>query len=55
MGMRDLAWYRTDRLFDPLRDRPDFQLLLMDMAMPADLFTPRPDDQALASHDPGGM
>jgi serine/threonine-protein kinase len=38
LGMRDLAWLRTDSLLDPLRARPDFQSLLMDLAMPADPF-----------------
>jgi hypothetical protein len=29
---------RTDPDLDPLRSRPDFQLLLMDLAMPAEPF-----------------
>jgi tetratricopeptide (TPR) repeat protein len=42
LGMRDLAWLRTDPLLDPLRARPDFQSLLMDLAMPADPFAAAP-------------
>ena len=37
-GYRDLAHIRSDSLLDPLRARPDFQLLMMDLAMPADPF-----------------
>jgi hypothetical protein len=35
-GYRDLAHMRIDT--DPLRSRPDFQLLMMDLAFPANLF-----------------
>jgi hypothetical protein len=34
-GFRDLAYIRDDRALDPLRSRPDFQLLMMDLAFPA--------------------
>jgi serine/threonine-protein kinase len=37
-GIRKLAVLRTDHSLDPLRSRPDFQLLLMDLAMPDDPF-----------------
>jgi tetratricopeptide (TPR) repeat protein len=37
-GSRNLAHMRTDTDLDPLRSRPDFQLLMMDLAMPADPF-----------------
>jgi serine/threonine-protein kinase len=38
-GYRDLAFLRTTTDLDPLRSRPDFQLLLMDLAMPSVPFT----------------
>jgi hypothetical protein len=38
MGYRDLDRFRTEDALDPLRSRGDFQLLLMDLAMPADPF-----------------
>ena len=37
-GFRDLAHIRTDTDLDPLRSRPDFQLLMMDLAFPAEPF-----------------
>jgi hypothetical protein len=37
-GFRLLAHMRVDTDLDALRDRADFQLLLMDLAMPADPF-----------------
>jgi hypothetical protein len=37
-GHVDFAYFRTDTDLDPLRDRPDFQMLLMDLAFPADPF-----------------
>jgi serine/threonine-protein kinase len=40
-GYRPLKWMRRDPDLDPLRSRPDFQLLMMDLAMPADPFAPR--------------
>ena len=39
MGYRNLDAYRTEDALDPLRDRPDFRLLMMDLAMPAEPFT----------------
>jgi tetratricopeptide (TPR) repeat protein len=36
LGYRDVARMRTDTDFDTLRARVDFQLILMDMAMPKD-------------------
>jgi hypothetical protein len=30
----------ADADLDPLRDRPDFRLLIMNLAMPADPFAP---------------
>jgi hypothetical protein len=35
LGYRDLNVYRTESAFDPLRDRDEFRLLMMDLAMPA--------------------
>jgi hypothetical protein len=40
-GLRDLASIRTDSDLKALGDRPDFQLLLMDLAMPAEPFADR--------------
>jgi serine/threonine-protein kinase len=40
MGYRNPDAYRTEDALDPLRGRPDFQLLIMDLAMPADPFAP---------------
>jgi serine/threonine-protein kinase len=37
-GYRKLTILRTDTDLDPLRSRPDFQLLLMDVEFPDDLF-----------------
>jgi eukaryotic-like serine/threonine-protein kinase len=37
-GYRDLAHMRTDADLDPLRDRDDFRLLLMDLALPDNPF-----------------
>ncbi len=37
-GFRDLAVMRTDSDLDPLRTRLDFQLLMMDVAMPEEPF-----------------
>jgi tetratricopeptide (TPR) repeat protein len=39
-GYSDFDWMRRDPDLDPLRSRPDFQLLTMDLAMPADPFVP---------------
>ncbi len=40
MGYRDPNSYRTETALDPIRDRPDFRLLMMDLAMPAEPFGP---------------
>jgi eukaryotic-like serine/threonine-protein kinase len=37
-GYRDVSHMRTDTDLDPLRSRPDFQLLMRDLAFPADPF-----------------
>jgi hypothetical protein len=37
-GYRDADVMRTDRALDSLRSRLDFQLLMMDLAFPADPF-----------------
>ena len=38
MGYRNPDAYRTESALDPLRNRPDFQLLMMDLAFPAEPF-----------------
>ncbi len=38
MGYRNPAAYRTEDALDPLRDRDDFRLVVMDLAMPAEPF-----------------
>jgi hypothetical protein len=38
MGYRSTSAYRTEDALDPLRDREDFRLLMMDLAMPADVY-----------------
>ena len=40
MGFSNLDAYRNEDALDPLRDRDDFRLLMMDVAMPAEAFTP---------------
>ncbi len=40
MGYRNLDAVRTELALDPLRDREDFRLLLMDLAMPDEPFAP---------------
>ena len=40
MGYRSTDVYRTEDALDPLRDREDFRLLMMDLAFPADPFAP---------------
>jgi serine/threonine-protein kinase len=37
-GYRDVHWMRRDPDLDPLRRRPDFQVLLMELEFPADPF-----------------
>jgi hypothetical protein len=41
-GYRNLAHMQTDTDLDPLRSRPDFQALMMDLAMPTDPFRHSP-------------
>jgi tetratricopeptide (TPR) repeat protein len=38
MGYRSRDAYRNEDALDPLRDRPDFRLMMMDLALPADSF-----------------
>jgi eukaryotic-like serine/threonine-protein kinase len=38
LGLRNPDAYRTEAALDPLRNRPDFQLLILDLAFPADPF-----------------
>ena len=38
MGYRNPDAYRTEEALDPLRDRPDFRLMMMDLAMPVEPF-----------------
>jgi hypothetical protein len=38
LGCRNLDTLRTEAALGPLRDRPDFKLLMMHLAMPADVF-----------------
>ncbi len=40
-GWRNVDHMRADSDLDPLRGRPDFKLLMLDLAMPADPFVPR--------------
>jgi hypothetical protein len=37
-GFRNLAFFRSSDQLDPLRDRLDFRLLLLDLAFPDDAF-----------------
>jgi hypothetical protein len=39
-GYRNPNAYRTEDALDPLRDRQDFRLLMMDLAFPAEVFVP---------------
>ena len=39
-GYRSVSWIRRDPDLKPLHSRPDFQLLMMDLAMPAEPFAP---------------
>ena len=52
-GVHDLGWFRTDALLDPLRHRPDFQMLLLDLALPEEPFTPRP--AGIVGEQPAGL
>jgi hypothetical protein len=38
MGYRSIDIYRTEASLDPLRDREDFRLFMLDLAFPADPF-----------------
>ena len=38
LGYRNPDAYRTESALDPLRNRADFRLLMMDLAFPADPF-----------------
>ncbi len=38
LGYRNAGLFRTEDVLDPLRGRPDFQLMLMDLAIPEDPF-----------------
>jgi hypothetical protein len=40
MGYRNADAYRTEDALDPLRERVDFRLLMMDLATPAEPFAP---------------
>jgi eukaryotic-like serine/threonine-protein kinase len=40
MGYSNVDAYRNEDALDPLRDRDDLRLLMMDLAMPAEPFTP---------------
>ena len=40
MGYRNPDAYRTESALDPIRSRPDFRLMMMDLAFPAELFAP---------------
>jgi hypothetical protein len=35
-------FYRTESPLDPLRNRPDFRLLMLDLAFPTQPFAPTP-------------
>ena len=41
LGYRIPGAYRTESALDPLRDRPDFQMLLLDVTFPAEPFVSR--------------
>jgi tetratricopeptide (TPR) repeat protein len=41
LGFRNPAYFRTESALDPLRDRADFRLLMMDLAFPAEAFARR--------------
>ena len=45
-GYRNVTWMQHDPDLDPLRARPDFQALMMDLAFPSDLFSPETDAPA---------
>jgi eukaryotic-like serine/threonine-protein kinase len=39
LGYRNADAYRNETGLDPLRNRPDFQVLMMDLVFPAEAFT----------------
>jgi eukaryotic-like serine/threonine-protein kinase len=39
-GYRNVPWMKRDPDLDPLRDRPDFRLLMMDLAFPTNPLAP---------------
>ncbi len=39
LGYRDPKDYRTESALDPLRNRPDFQVMMMDLVFPTEPFT----------------
>ena len=41
MGYRNRDTYRTETALDALRDRDDFRLMMMDLAMPDEPFARR--------------
>ena len=41
MGYRDPRVYHTESALDPLRNRPDFRLLMLDLTFPSEPFAPR--------------
>ena len=51
LGYRSPDPSRTESAFDPVRERPDFKLLMMDLAMPAPPFAAAP---RRATHAPFG-
>src|SRR5262249_12322836 len=38
-GYRNVTWMRRDADLDPLRSRPDFQALMLDLEFPSDPFS----------------
>ena len=54
LGYRNLAALHDEEALGPLRDRPDFRLIMMDLAMPADVFRSEPPCVYEAAHRPQG-
>ena len=42
-GYRNVTWMQRDPDLDPLRARPDFQVLMVDLAFPSEPFSPDTD------------
>jgi eukaryotic-like serine/threonine-protein kinase len=40
LGLRDFGTYSDASALDPLRDRPDFRALMLDLAFPSEPFAP---------------